>query len=266
MQFSLVVPLVPKHDSYFFNFLLELSKTPEHVGEVIASRSGGSKLNFARFNKNLSLFLSENSIEFPVKILHSSQKLLAGENRNRAWAVAKFEFVVFCDADDSYSPYRLIMFQEAIELFNPDLLVHDYFSGTVPLKYFYENSSNLDYVTTSEIYAATFLGAPRIRSLEGRLPGNTNIRVPFKINNHVKIHHAHSCVRNQLRAKFQYGTTYRAEDGQFCRDILEGQQSVVYIPWELSTWVYSRSTAPKSRLHSIRKVFNCLKKTLASRD
>jgi glycosyltransferase involved in cell wall biosynthesis len=265
MQFSIVTPLVPQHDNYFFDLLVELSIHPDKVGEVIASRSSGSIRSIATFKEKLDAFLSDNVIPFPVTILYTTETLLAGENRNRAWALANYEYVVFCDADDSYSPFRLLMLEEAISLLKPDLLLHDYFSGGRPPEYLYKRPDDLEYVLSKELFESTFLGVPRNRSKEGEISGDTNLRVPFKLNNHVKIHHAHSCVKNNLRDKFQFGTTFRAEDGQFCRDILESQHSVVYIPWELSTWVYSRSTAPTSRLQTFRKVLNRIKKAFASR-
>jgi hypothetical protein len=265
MQFSIIIPLVPQHDDYFFRFLVELSNSPDKVGEVIASRSNDNFRNIAKFQLRLDAFLSENLLPFPVKVLCSTERLLAGENRNRAWACAKYDYVVFCDADDEYSPFRLLMLGEAISLFKPDLVVHDYFSGVRPVEYRYERPENLDYVQSKELFEATFLDVPRNRGKEGERAGDTNLRVPLKLNNHIKIHHAHSCVKNNLREKFQFGTTYRAEDGQFCRDILESRNPVVYIPWELSTWVYSRSTTPASKLQSFRKILNRIEQALTSR-
>jgi hypothetical protein len=265
MLFSIAVPLVPSHDSFFFEFLLDVSKNPERVGEVIASRSSGTFLNISRFDRKLSKVLGDGQLTFPVKVLHSRGKLLAGENRNKAWAAAKFEYVAFCDADDSYSPFRLTMLEDAIRIYEPSLLVHDYFSGERQSSYSYESPENLEYVGTQELYEATFLGSKRDRKSEGLTAGDTNIRVPHRLNNHTKIHHAHSCVRNELRSKFQFGTTFRAEDGQFCRDVLEAKESVIYVPWELSTWVYSRSTAPTPRLQTFRKILNRIRKSLTSR-
>jgi glycosyltransferase involved in cell wall biosynthesis len=266
MQFSIVIPLVPQHDDYFFDFLAELSKSSDKVGEVIVSRSNRSFRSIAKFKLELDSFLSENNICFPVEVLYTTETLLAGENRNRAWACAKYEYVVFCDADDSYSPYRLLMIEETISLLEPELIIHDYFSGARATEYCYEIPENLNYVQSEELFEATFLSVPRNRINEGEHSGDTNLRVPLKLNNHVKIHHAHICVKNILREKFQFGSLYRAEDGQFCRDILENHHPVAYIPWELSTWVYSRSTAPSARLHTLRKVLNRIKKTFASRN
>lgn len=264
MFFSIIVPLVPQHDSYFFDFLLDLAGHPENIGEVIASRSSGDSENIERFDKKLQDFLSLTGNLFPVRVLHSENSLLAGENRNRAWAIAVYDYVVFCDADDSYSPFRLKMFEDAIKRFKPDLLVHDYFSGSRPVQYAYKEPNELEYVLSPEIYEATFLDKPRERESEGKVSGDTNIRVPFKIDNHVKVHHAHACVRTSLRNSIQFGNTFRAEDGQFCRDILERHHIVVYIPWELSTWIYSRSTAPKNNLQTLRKILNRVKKAFSS--
>jgi glycosyltransferase involved in cell wall biosynthesis len=263
--FTLVVPLVPNHDNYFFEFLFELTKNPERVGEVIASRSSGNKRNISLFNSRLDNFLSEHGSNFSVEILHTTENFLAGENRNRAWSLAKYEYVVFCDADDIYSPYRLQMLEEAIEIHKPDLLVHDYFSGDNQAKYTYCEPERLEYVLSPDLFDATFLDVPRNRFNEGRVAGDTNLRVPFKINNHVKIHHAHSCVRSNLKTQFQFSKTYRAEDGQFCRDILEGGNPVVYIPWELSTWANNRSTA-NIKLHTSRKIFNRIQKAFMPRN
>ena len=266
MLFSVVVPLVPQHDTYFFDFLLDLAQSAENVGEVIASRSSGNSENIGDFDTKLQELLSISGHLFSVRVLHSTEILLAGENRNRAWAVAEYDYVVFCDADDSYSPFRLKMLEDAIERYCPDLIVHDYFSGSRPDEYVYQGPNNLEYVLSSEIYEATFLGKPRERATEGKYSGDTNIRVPLKLNNHVKIHHAHSCVRTSLRNKFQFGDTFRAEDGQFCRDILERDHFVVYIPWELSTWIYSRSTAPSNNLQTLHKIFNRVQKAVTSRN
>ncbi len=264
MLFSIVIPLVPQHDSYFFGFLSELFKSAENVGEVIASRSSGNSEDMIKFDEKLAELRSSSGNLFPVRVLHSTDNLLAGENRNRAWDVAEYDYVVFCDADDSYSPYRLKMLEDAIERFQPDLIVHDYFSGSRPVEYEYQEPDKLEYVLSSEIFEATFLGKPRKRASEGKYSGDTNIRVPFKLDNHVKIHHAHSCVRTSLRKDFRFGDTFRAEDGQFCRDILESNRRVIYIPWELSTWIYSRSTAPSHNLQTPRKIFNRIKKAVTS--
>lgn len=266
MRFSIVVPLVPDHDGFFFEFLSELSRNPERVGEVIVSRSSGKSQDIFDFENHLATLIQEKKITFRIEILHTNEILLAGENRNRGWKRASCEYVLFCDADDTYSPFRLQMLEEAILILDPDLLVHDYYSGEQLEEYAYRSPEMLDYVLTSEIHESTFLNNPRDRSSEGKSPGDTNIRVPFKLNNHVKIHHAHTCVRNDLRSKFLFGDTYRAEDGQFCRDILESNFVVCYIPWELSTWVYSRSTASTSNLHPARKVLNRIKKSFTSRN
>lgn len=261
MLFSIVVPFVPEHDEYFLDLIISLSQNPYQIGEIIASRSSATESNAHKFDIRLNEVTSENSVLFPVKVLHTEAKLSAGENRNRAWEIAKFEYVVFCDADDSYSPFRLRMFEDAIKLHSPDLLVHDYFSGERFVDYSYQEPSNLEYVLTPDIFEATFINHPRNRASEGQAAGDTNIRVPFKLNNHVKIHHAHCCVRNSIREEIQFGLTSRAEDGQFCRDILHRNYKAVYIPWELSTWIYSRSTAPKSRLQATRKILNRLKQS-----
>ena len=231
---TVVVPLVPAHDHFVPNLIMQLSHEKEQISRVILARSSASDASALNLRELVEPLSHDCNIE--ISILPTRQQKLAGQNRNRGWHSVETVYTAFLDADDEYARNRLTTLVEVAESEGSDLVLHDFMlrgtaEGEIPVSTW----SSDDLIRTSELYIATFPNG-RSRHLEGLDPGDTNIVIPANPTNHRGVHHGHTFVRTQLRQKYRFSNLYPGEDGQFCRDILWDMNRVTYVPAPLSAY------------------------------
>jgi glycosyltransferase involved in cell wall biosynthesis len=255
--FSVVIPLVPAHIKYLDNLIQSLANAelpPEQI--IIAASSQTHSSN---------LFLRELVSKFKIstKITSSEFHFTAGINRNRGWELAETDYVTFCDADDTYARDRISILEGIASAHNADLILHNYTYLKPPQLLDVLPRTN-EFITSEELYKATFSNGQRDVSLETGVSGDTNVILPKFSKGHWRIHHGHASVKSNLY--FRYGTKIRGEDGEFCRDILFAKKNVVYTPNKLSNYhrptfqnIYNMS---KNRIHAeLARVKNSIKYT-----
>ncbi len=243
--FSVVIPLHPRHDKFLLKLLPSFRVESHLIRELIIARSETGLSERRVFEQDVRDVVNRLGLSFDLNFVFSEEKLTAGENRNAAVAFATSDYVVMCDADDDYSPYRLRMLVDCIEKTKPDLLLHHYFLSTESESYSYMPPQLLKYVETDGLFNATFPEGVRNRSHEGSVPGDTNVHLPIELSSSLRIHHGHVAIRRSVSKKIVYGSFSSGEDGQYCRDILSAGYIVTFIPHALSRYRPQYSSLPQ---------------------
>jgi len=122
VSISVVIPCDRAH-LQFLPRLLSLLETQSHTpGEVVISVSNS--------NSNDDLLIAEieeNKFPFLLKIIRSSKRQFAGENRNIAIANSTGDLIICQDADDLPHKQRIEIIKNLFEITNFDFLLHLYF-------------------------------------------------------------------------------------------------------------------------------------------
>ena len=242
-RFSVVIPAVGRHDKFLPKLISDLRNEDNLIGEVIVVRSGLNS-NFSPLYKSffytLRLILKPR---FEVKVVTSSSKQTAGQNRNTGWKTARFEFTAFLDADDLYHRKRLTTINELLHLHpNANLILNLYsFSNLktthTPLKD--------DEIISDESIHTSISEAFKKESANWEVPGLYNLAAVGKSGESLKIAHGNATVRSNLRDSIQYSSIPKGEDGLFASEVLVKQGQVFIILRELAFYRnFNSSFAP----------------------
>ncbi|CAN2170303.1 Glyco_tranf_GTA_type domain containing protein [Candidatus Nanopelagicaceae bacterium] len=259
-RFSVVIPAVGRHDKFLPKLISDLRNEDNLIGEVIVVRSGlNSNLYplYRLFFYILRLILRPG---FEVKVVTSSIKRTAGQNRNTGWKTARFEFTAFLDADDLYHQNRLTAINELLHLHpNANLILNLY------------SFSNLKTTHTPlmdhEIVSDDSIQGPNSEAFEKEIkdwevPGLYNLTAVGKSGESLKIQHGHATVRTELKDSIQYLSIPKGEDGLFASEVLIKQGQVFIILRELSFYRnFNSSFAPnifKKKLIRTRDTLNTI--------
>jgi len=239
MEFSLVVPLIPAHDEKLLRLFENLSQASHMFKEIIIARSETRIADIYQITEKIEKLRQNTGILCPVLLSPSTDRCLAGENRNRGWQLAASKWVCFLDADDLYLPEKFNFQREVIEnIPNVNMILHDFYFESELDKLTLPKANHFELaklVHNQEIAFETFgLDTFAINSVSE----NTNIRIPGGLN----VHHAHVTVRNEIRSSIKFQNKPRGEDGIFCQDVLKYIGGVIYIPVKLSVYVESDSS------------------------
>jgi glycosyltransferase involved in cell wall biosynthesis len=233
VDIDIVVPIVPKDHKHLSRLLREIENSRRIPSKVILAASSQTEDSLKQLNK----VVSNPILTFQVIIESTSGTRLAGENRNVGASRATSTYIAYCDADDSYSWNRLYRAAQIIKKESPDLLIHSYaFQSPRFMLLFKLKRKYL--ANTKEIYEATFPNGVRNEQLETGESGATNLKLPPRLGNKSRIHHAHSIAKRSVPIKF--GSKVRCEDGVFCRDFVYQGYNVIYTNEKLSN--YERPT------------------------
>jgi glycosyltransferase involved in cell wall biosynthesis len=243
--FSVVIPLVPAHIKYLENLIQSLASAQLPPDQIIIAASS------ITYSSNEFLHQLVSKFKIYTKITSSESHFTAGINRNRGWDLAETDYVSFCDADDTYSWDRISILEEIASVHSADLILHNY-TYLKPRQLLDLLPRTNEFITSEDLYKATFSNGHRDISLETGVLGDTNIVLPKFSKSHWRIHHGHASVKRNLN--FRYGAKIRGEDGEFCRDILFSKKNVVYTPNRLSN--YHRPTIQNIYNMSRNRVHN----------
>lgn len=230
MKFSIVIPTIPSHHRFLPKLVLHLVSRESFILEILIISSSTSSEQLAKLKRKISYV---DSLP-PIKILSTTEKRTAGENRNFGWDSASAEYVMFTDADDWYTNDRTRIIGEVIEATNADLVLHNYWK--LKPKFFLNQKVALDmsnWLGSKELVAATWEGTARNIDNELGIRGDTNVIARDRHGKSWPIQHGHVTIRRQVDIRFlnRYG-----EDGIIVRDALERGLKVLYIPNKLSIY------------------------------
>jgi len=232
---SVVIPLIPHHDYELRRLFRELSDDANLIKEVIICRSetwkSFSKLVTRRYLK------WANEVGLDSEIIMSNVREVAadGVNRNRGWKIAKGEFIVFLDADDSYSKHRVSAVIETLQESGSDMLLHNYSLegedlAEIPTKY-------------------NVLPFSRLKSQNFSSPIEMLRPIRDEFGNEVQIHHAHISIRNSINTrKIEFLDLFPGADTDFCKRMVASENECIYSPLKLSKWSRKRTFRYKVRL------------------
>jgi glycosyltransferase involved in cell wall biosynthesis len=157
-----------------------------------------------------------------------------GVNRNRGWKIAQGDFIIFIDADDSYTKNRISSIISTMQKHNFDLLLHSY-------SYDDEIMSELD--PYSELWT-TRMFYQNTHAISDSEKGITD-----ETNNEFRIHHAHISIRNSEEMRsHEFTDRFPGADTEFCKKVITSGLKTVYSPLQLSKWNRDRSFRYKIRL------------------
>lgn len=262
-EVSVVVPVVPSHDAFIEKLISDLCSDDSLIDMVVIARSELPNKAVASYKVWLNLISRRLKPNFKIVLSSDPEQRLAGENRNRGWAVVQTDWTSFQDADDHYSKLRLPTLLDVGKMHHANLVCHDYWTeadvkSELPLG---EDLERRSIISSEEIYAQTFPGGVRMRNLEGSSLGDTNLVVPRSPVGFWPVTHGHLLVRTSVRSTLQFSQLERGQDGQFCRDVLWDLGGVVYVPQKLSTYNISRSTMTASGYSKLKAFVRFLAKT-----
>jgi hypothetical protein len=250
MKYSIVIPVVPKHDKFLKNVFECLSAENFLIKEIIVARSSLAPHQINRYKKFLMKISSTFDLEDKIVLSNEAKSCLAYANLNRGWLLAKGKFVTFLGADDIYAPYRLRVIDEVLRL-RPEsnAILHSYFYQSQPqIDLDLSNSSFEPYfelssfqkliesrlVDTDDIFNATFPNGKRDHLSESF--GNTSLKMPKDGLAHGGVSQGNVVLRTEIREKVLYRPLQYCEDGVLCLDILENFGEVYFIGIELSIY------------------------------
>jgi hypothetical protein len=250
MKYSIVIPVVPKHDKYLHHVIESLSTEGYLVREIIVARSELAPHKVNQYKKFLVNISKSFNLEEKIILSHDSKNCLAHANLNRGWKMAQSEYVTFLGADDIYAPYRLRVIDEVLRL-KPDsnAILHSHYLEDQSNNYLESSKNNFKplselgllskvveerLVDTDDIFNKTFPTGKRDHLSE--CFGNTSIKVPRNEYELSGVTQGNVVVRTELREKLLFKPLQYGEDGVLCLDILENFGKVYFIALELSVY------------------------------
>jgi hypothetical protein len=232
--FTVVVPLIPQHDSKIKKLFKTLSCETQLISEVILCRSETFMPHWI-LERKFNLLAKHCGLKVPVIVDSIRGVARDGTNRNRGWKIAKAPYVAFMDADDSYTTNRLEILHNVFLKFDPDAVIHDYRSSDGDAVF--DVGVNLDDIKVSACRLAEF-----------KKEGEEFFSVCDVEGNPLQIHFAHLTVKTDLRGSIQFSNRFPAADAQMTQDLLVLKKSVQYVASKLSGWERDRSIRYKVRL------------------
>jgi glycosyltransferase involved in cell wall biosynthesis len=244
-MFSVVIPVVARHDKFLFSLLKRLASERQLIGEVIIVRSGLSG-SFSHFYRYLFEIFSKVFLRrVKIRVFTSPYNRTAGQNRNLGWEQSRFSYTVFLDADDVYHRFRLHTVSELIILFpSANLILNKY--QEQKLDKLYRKLESQEILDSSHILGCDL--SPKSLSTNSQIPGGFNISVKDSNGNTLKITQGHIVVRTELRKRVKYFDFLKGEDGLICSEILLRFGEVFVVNRELSQYRTKFSSFGSSNL------------------
>lgn len=234
MNFSIVIPTIPKHHKYLPKLIKLLEKDSKCIYEILIITSSTSLKDKIKIEKKITKFSKINKI----RIIFTQKRQSAGQNRNTGWNLASGEYIMFMDADDYYLKNRTRILENVITEMDADIIIHNYYS-VVPhfLLKSRRVSNSEEWIHTQQLRKSTWNGTERDTTKELGIRGDTNIKAIDANGKSWPIQHGHVTIRRDISLRF---STEYGEDGRLLRDALEANLSVIYLPDKLS--IYNQFT------------------------
>jgi glycosyltransferase involved in cell wall biosynthesis len=166
----------------------------------------------------------EPTVKFPLSSyiqLHIHKgKLNAAAARNKGAKLCAGDVVVFFDADDLPSKYKIEFTSHIFCTYSPDLFIHNYHYRK-PCVFMNERKRSFHEIKIiHDIKIA---------------PSSTNV-----IADRFPVHHAHVAVKKEVWCEIHYDERpryNRREDGKFCQDVVAAEKRVVFADYKLVSYL-----------------------------
>lgn len=226
---SVVIPCYPPHIKFLIRSLQTVAGQTLKPIEAVIGLSETSEED----GRQLELFFSKLT---PCRVITSTKKCPAAENRNNAMAKARGDVIVFLDADDMMHPQKLEIVDYYIKKTQSKLLLHGYVQGMIDYPPY--SLENIRTIGSDEMLHATF-GTPAQRFPENETGPNGDTNCYAGPN--LEVMHSCATVTRDVVEKIHYISlptdTRCCEDGRFCRDVLWHYRSACYLCAKLLTYI-----------------------------
>jgi hypothetical protein len=232
--FSIVVPLIPQHDSKLKSLFEGLASQNSLIKEVIICRSESFAPDFLLQIK-FRLIARFGGLKAPIIINSFRGMARDGTNRNRGWLAATAPYVAFLDADDKYARNRIEIIHQALVTSNADAVLHDYHSQ-------HEKPGKFEEV----VFDKSKINNCQLAKIKDE--NEEFFAVCDQDDRRLQIHFAHLTLKTNLRDEMKFSDRFPAADAQMTQELLVNKKSMIYIDLKLSSWVRDRSIRYKIRL------------------
>lgn len=169
---SIIIPCHYRHVEHLPNLIENFEMQTVWPDEVIIAISESQHAD-----QQILKQLDQYQGPFSIKILRSQKKHYAGQNRNRACAVASGDLLLTQDADDLCHIQRVEITKYFFEKYNLSHLMHALTEDIIKIITPFDDIASLGYVRINQYSQAVHLGFPIT---------NGNIAIKKKVFNQVK--------------------------------------------------------------------------------
>jgi hypothetical protein len=232
--FSIVIPLVPDHDSELRRLFGTLAYEDDLIEEIIICRSETSIKSHPRIEAKFRKYARKAGLTAVIELDSIPEQAWDGPNRNRGIERARGELIAFIDADDFYQLNRLHTILKAFEASSCDAVLHNY---ELDPKQWNPSAQAIPIFNESTLEILSYTG-----------PQDLITPIVSENGDTVAIHHAHLSVRTKSIKGLRYTARFPGADTEYCKKLILESLYIAYSPAKLSFWNRKRSVRYKFRL------------------
>jgi glycosyltransferase involved in cell wall biosynthesis len=238
LKISIVVPIYKPHFPLFSDIVNQIMKQTEKPFEVIVACSECNETDKTTYFTIHNDIFNKNNITYIIS--DTINKCYAGPNRNRGALLASGDYVMFLDADDIISPYKIEISKKILSKYEPNMFIHSFvWNKNIDYEFKNYDINNITIIDNQKIFDDTkakfkhkFYPRNRNKEYIGKYPTQIFINSTDPTT-YYHIHQGFICVKKNIFSTHQYTDKPRGQDGLFVRDVLCSDGKIIYSPLEL---------------------------------